>query len=712
MLIHWSPGGLRPYAGSGSSGGARPSVWLAIAVLVAATSALGAVWFTSVSAAADYNAAFGQFDSNGDLTTVNAQAFSPGWTAIQPEPGTDQQPKELFYNGSSGRALSARLDSCGVPTTTWSGTLNTGWTSIGPVASGLLYFYKSTTGQTAGLSFDSSGTPTNHSGDVLNTGWTTVTDLSGGAELFYNRQNGVAAEGTVDASAKYHQISSQTFSTGWSIITRLPNGLEFFYNANGVSAVGKWTGSTVTTVNSYKISSGWTSIFPGSNGDEIFYNAANGLTAVARFDDAGNLSTIKSYTISPAWDLIAPLPNTAGLTVFYSNTVRQIPAYSCTPSTSGGTPGGGGHATCPPASAREISPTGAPTTGASRRLVSASANATEAKHRKHRRVRRYRVYRKGADEIAIPPGKPLASAYYHFELARSHPFPQSAPTVSLAKVVIDSKLRRVFLRFSSKGCRDVILTGTFPATKLVKTGRSFHLSLSIPLKNLVTGARSGVFSFKITDGHVPRHSAHLRAFRSASASSSNSYSFSASGALDLYADVLDKAGDKGTLAKASETLPVVKKGAGKDATVGSLTPIAGSYKGSSNGKPISFELSDDKSSIKKLDVTYPAYGCDTPFAEITAGQDSVKLFGAVGPDGKFAAEGPDNLYFGHSKRLAGFGVVKLLGQFAPAGKKAGVAFQTAGGELSIENYGIEPPFAGAICIYSQAFQVSVLGTGG
>ena len=294
----------------------------------------------AAAASADYNAAVARFDSSGGLTTLTAPLFTAGWTVIQPEPGNGL---ELFYNASSGVAASVRFDSAGNSTTTWSGTFNPGWTSVEPTNNGLMLFYNASTGQTVGVSFNASGVPTSLSGDALNGGWTTVTALSGGVQLFYSRSSGVAASGTIDAAGHYHQVSSQTMSPGWQIITRLPNNLEFFYNPNGLSAVGQWNGSTVATLKSYTISGGWTSLTQTGFGQEAFYNAASGLMAIGTFDSSGNMTTNRSYGISPDWDFATALPNGGGLTLFYSHKVTAgSPAPPGGPAAPGPPPPSGG----------------------------------------------------------------------------------------------------------------------------------------------------------------------------------------------------------------------------------------------------------------------------------------------------------------------------------------------------------------------------------
>src|SRR3954453_2846102 len=145
-----------------------------IAALALVAGLLGAT-----AARADYNAAVAQFDSSGALSTLTAQLFNQGWTAIQPEPGNGD---ELFYNSASGAATSVKFDSGGNATTAWSGAFNPGWTVVEPTNNGLMLFYNGSSGQPGGVSFDASGVPTSLSGDALNGGWTTVTALSGGVQ--------------------------------------------------------------------------------------------------------------------------------------------------------------------------------------------------------------------------------------------------------------------------------------------------------------------------------------------------------------------------------------------------------------------------------------------------------------------------------------------------------------------------------------------------
>lgn len=311
----------------------------------------------AATARADYNAAVAAFDSSGALKTLTAQLFNQGWTAIEPESGNGA---ELFYNSSSGAATSVKFDAGGNATTAWSGAFNPGWTVVEPTSNGLMLFYNGSTGQTVGVSFDASGVPTSLSGDSLNGGWTTVTALSGGVQMFYNRSSGVAASGTVDAAGHYHQISSQTMSPGWQIITRLPNGLEFFYNPNGVSAVGRWNGSTVATLKSYTISNGWTSIVQTGFGQEAFYSAASGLVAIGTFDSSGNMTTNRSYTISPSWDIATALPNGSGLSLFYSHKVT--PGQPAPPNGQGSPPPPS-PSSPPPGGGTTTQPTAAPEQG-------------------------------------------------------------------------------------------------------------------------------------------------------------------------------------------------------------------------------------------------------------------------------------------------------------------------------------------------------------
>ena len=260
-----------------------------------------------------YNTAVGRFDSVGNLTTLGKLSLNSGWTDIRAEPGNGLQ---LFYDKNTGTAASVAFDALGQPRTMWSGVISAGWTAIAQTANNLMLFYNADTGMTAAGLFDGSGKLRTLQSYPLNRGWSTVTALAGGVVLFYNAANGIAGVGTIDASGSYHQVGSQTLAAGWRIVTRVANGLEFFYNPSGASAVARWNGSTIQTINTYTIESGWTSIVPITNSREAFYSSTSGRIAIGAFDGSGNLATTTSYSINRGWNILAGLAT--GLELFYA----------------------------------------------------------------------------------------------------------------------------------------------------------------------------------------------------------------------------------------------------------------------------------------------------------------------------------------------------------------------------------------------------------
>jgi hypothetical protein len=325
------------------------------------------------------------------------------------------------------------------------------------------------------------------------------------------------------------------------------------------------------------------------------------------------------------------------------------------------------------------------------------------------------VYASGPDEIAVAPGKSLTSAYYHFEVTAAQPFPRTAPQVHLAPIVIDSHSRRIFLRFPSPDGCAVVLTGSFPATPIVLSAhdKSFRLALSVHLANLVTNKPAGTFTFHLSHRSIARRSAFKAASSGGGGGSSGGLSFSLSSALDVYAGVLGAAGDSGTIAKATATLPAVEQGSGDHPSNGSEQPIGSTYTGSTTDNlPITIELTDEKTGIKHVDWSNPNFPCSRPIIFSTAEDNKVDAFGPIEADGTFTAYGEETAYYQGTKNVAGYASFVLNGHLLPAHTVSGVTVQQVAGTLSDVETGTEGIAIGAVCSYVTGFSASVAVTSG
>jgi hypothetical protein len=257
-----------------------------------------------------------------------------------------------------------------------------------------------------------------------------------------------------------------------------------------------------------------------------------------------------------------------------------------------------------------------------------------------------------------------------------------------------------------------VLTGTFPPTplKVGARGRSFSLDLTVPLTNLVTKASSGSLTFHLSHGGVLGHRAARVADSGGGAGGSGGVSLSLSSVLDVYANVLDAAGDSGKIADATANLPAVERGSGDTSPNGSRQPIGSTYKGpTGDGRSISIELTDDKSWLKSVDVDHPQYPCSKPFASILASEESIHLSGPISPTGQFEAFGEESLPFVNGE-LAGYTTIFMVGQILPSGTVGGVRVQQLQGTYALTNYGTIGIAAGALCSYTASFSASVAVT--
>lgn len=341
----------------------------------------------------------------------------------------------------------------------------------------------------------------------------------------------------------------------------------------------------------------------------------------------------------------------------------------------------------------------------------ASAATYRPRRSTHRRALD-RVFANGQNEIAVAPGKPLSSAYYHFEIPASRPFPQTAPQIHLDPIEVDSSSRRLFLRFTSTGCPDVVLTGTFRRTPLKVSAkrRSFRLKLSVPLSNFVTGARAGTLTFQGT-GKIPAHFGVAADGRAAGSGGPGGVSLSLSGALDVYSNVLGAVGDNGKIASATATLPAVEKGGG-GRSGNSTQPVGSSYKGSTtDNMSISIELSDDKSGIKKIDVTHPAFPCTNPYWQDGEGDESTKMTGPIKPNDAFGAWGEGTAKY-TSGAFAGYQTLSVIGAFTPSKTVHGVTIQYIQGTYTLSAYVTIGPATGILCAHTASFSAGVVATSG
>ena len=301
----------------------------------------------------------------------------------------------------------------------------------------------------------------------------------------------------------------------------------------------------------------------------------------------------------------------------------------------------------------------------------------------------------------------MASAYYHFEVPASQPFAHM-PQVHLDPIEIDSRSRRIFLRFSAPGSCNVILTGVFRAAPLRFSARrrTFSLSLSAPLTTLANGTPSGSFTYHV-NGRVGAHAARA----ASNSGGAGGVSLSPSGVLDVYANVLSVAGGEGKIASATATLPAVEKGGGGQAATNPEQPVGSTYKGqTSDGLSISLELSDDKSYIKHVDVSMPAIPCLGTFWYVMAGDDSNDVFIPI-VSGNLSGSVPagTETYAG-SGLPAGYNNLWVMGHFSPSAVVHGVTVQQIQGSYRFTSYPIFGPAAGAECPHTGNFGASVAVT--
>jgi hypothetical protein len=136
-----------------------------------------------------------------------AKANSPGGETL------------LFYNGSTGLAVTGKLNSDGTFTQFNTYNLASTWTHIVGVG-GMILFYDANTGAGTSARLDSNGVLTilKSSATGFSPGWTTVME-SNGLLFFYNSNTGVWASCSIDVDGNVIQLHTDRASTGWSIIT-------------------------------------------------------------------------------------------------------------------------------------------------------------------------------------------------------------------------------------------------------------------------------------------------------------------------------------------------------------------------------------------------------------------------------------------------------------------------------------------------------------
>jgi hypothetical protein len=343
-------------------------------------------------------------------------------------------------------------------------------------------------------------------------------------------------------------------------------------------------------------------------------------------------------------------------------------------------------------------------------VATASRAGRRTRPRRHRRVPVVHdvVFARGHDQIVVPPGKTLASAYYHFEVPASQPFAHM-PQVHLDPIEIDSRSRRIFLRFSAPGGCNVILTGVFRAARLRFSARrrTFSLSLSAPLTTLANGTPSGSFVYHV-NGRVGRHVARA----ASNSGGAGGVSLSPSGVLDVYANVLSVAGGKGKIASATATLPAVEKGGGGQAATNPEQPVGSTYKGQTGDLlSISFELTDNKSAIKHVDVSMPEIPCSgtiVPWA-VLAGDVSTDVGGYIDTSGNMFASGGGTTLAG-TGLPGGYYYLSVTGHFSPSAVVRGVTVQQIQGSYAYISFPLIVPIAGSQCPHTANFMASVAVT--
>ncbi len=342
-------------------------------------------------------------------------------------------------------------------------------------------------------------------------------------------------------------------------------------------------------------------------------------------------------------------------------------------------------------------------------VATASRASGHPRPRRHRRVRIVHdvVFARDHDQIAVPPGRTFASAYYHFEIPASQPF-ADMPQVHLDPIEIDSRSRRIFLRFSAPGSCNVILSGVFPAARLRFSARrrTFSLSLSAPLTTLANGTPSGSFVYNV-NGRVDRHAASA----ASNSGGAGGVSLSPSAVLDVYANVLSVAGDEGKIAAATATLPAVEKGGGGQAGTNPEDPVGSTYKGqTSDGLPISLELSDDKSHIKHVDMSMPTIPCSGTFWEVLPGDESNDVFIPIASGNLSGTVPAGTETYAGSGLPAGDNELWMMGHFSPSAVVHGVTVQQIQGSYRFTSHPIFGPAAGAECPHTANFVASVAVT--
>ncbi len=312
----------------------------------------------------------------------------------------------------------------------------------------------------------------------------------------------------------------------------------------------------------------------------------------------------------------------------------------------------------------------------------------------------YRVFSRGCDEIAVPTRRGLASAYYHLVIPASHPFPRGSPQTGLAPIVIDSRIRRVFLQFTSPR---TILTGTFRATPIRVSSRGFSARLNIVLRRLSGGAPAGTLTYVIRARRATDQPA------ADGRGGGGPLTLSLSGGLDIYADVLGAAGDSSRLASVTATLPAVQKGGGGQR---GQQLIGGTYKGStSENEPFSIELTDDKTQIKHIDWSTPRFSCPGSFVSVVPEDRSIELTGPIAGNNTFLASGERTLTYANGL-VAGYGTYLMSGAFTSISVIGGVSIQSVEGSATVTESVIEGPHVGLVCSHSAGFTASGVATNG
>jgi hypothetical protein len=240
-----------------------------------------------------------------------------------------QESTLLFYNGSTGRTTTGRVDANGNYADLRSRSLDLGWASIVPDGKGLVLFYFTVTPSRNGGSVTSTKAETRQASTAGTIRlrkrydrfglWGPVVSTGDGILLLYDRNSGVLQTGRIEETGDFIPLHTHTgFNRSWTHIVPTSNGLVLFYDLRTEKAeVGRVGANGIyQALKSYpRFHVGGSYIVFTSDGNLVSYNPFTGVLVVGRIDANGNHTSIRTLTFANRLEMV---PTTNGRVLLYN----------------------------------------------------------------------------------------------------------------------------------------------------------------------------------------------------------------------------------------------------------------------------------------------------------------------------------------------------------------------------------------------------------